>query len=99
MSQFNADEKYSITLNQLKDIHCFYCNNKGEVFGFRGESRKIISVCKDHLNSFDASHQEPGHGDNHDQDKRIVRDYLKKFVKIFDKDNYGNIVSKHIKGE
>jgi hypothetical protein len=97
ISLFNSDDNYKIILNQLEKIHCYFCENVGEYFGFINESRRVVTVCKEHLNNLNSSHQENGNNFK-DKDVRNVRKYINQFVKVLDKDKDGNIISKHIKG-
>lgn len=96
ISLYNGDQNYEIVLNQLKEIHCYFCEKEGKYFGFTGEAKRVVTVCKEHLNHIDSSNQEGG-SEGMEIDKRVVKKYNDQFIKVFEQDNSGNIVSKHIK--
>lgn len=96
MDEFNDDPKYSIVLNELQHIHCFYCDNEGKFFVFKNDSRKIVSVCIKHVNKKYVSTKELGH-EGKGLDIRVVRKYVDSFKKLTVDDNNGNIISKNKK--
>jgi hypothetical protein len=66
-------ENYYVTLNQLKEIECHFCNEQATNLIFVGIPKKIAAVCKMHLNI--GSPREGG-GDNNNDNSPLDKRYM-----------------------
>jgi len=73
----NKMGEYSIILNKLNKIQCYFCESQGEYFIFALNTRSIIPVCEIHKHR--GSSKEFGHNEE-ELDKRKVEWYNNRFI-------------------
>ena len=90
--EFNRQgENYSIILNQLKEIECYFCTLEASNLIFTGYPRKIVAVCNNHVSN--GSRKELNSKSEEDIDlRRVINPQTKKITNIID----GEIITQNI---
>jgi hypothetical protein len=84
-------ENYTVILNELKEIECYFCQSKGEYLIFYDYPKKIIPTCKVHKDQ--GSNREDGHDPNSILD--IRKNNRDNFKKVKYEEN-GEIITKNV---
>lgn len=71
----NNNKEYSIVLNQLKEIECYFCKSLPKYSIFYGLPRSIVFVCENHKDV--GSNKELNASNEFDKDIRLLGDIFK----------------------